>query len=195
MDCSLPGSSVHGILQAKILEWGARPFSRGSSWRRDGTCVSCIAGRFFTISATWEATISSSSYWCLPPHHHLPQAVVTLALCSWGSGPWGGGCSRLEEEHLRRTWRWGPQQGTRPGKDTGREQQPRCFCSSSLILSPGQDSRGFRESAGPPGSCWDEGALPDPARSWPWPDGLIFLWRDYWTRGHRTRFDKPSHTN
>ena len=42
MDCSLPGSSVHGILQAKILEWVAVSFSRGSSWPRDRTCVSFI---------------------------------------------------------------------------------------------------------------------------------------------------------
>ena len=52
IDCSLPGSSVHGILQARILDWVAIPFSRGSFWLRDRTYVSCIAGRFFTISAT-----------------------------------------------------------------------------------------------------------------------------------------------
>ena len=48
---SPPGSSVHGILQARILEWVAMPFSRGSSWPQDQTCLSCgscIAGRFFT---------------------------------------------------------------------------------------------------------------------------------------------------
>ena len=49
MDCSLPGSSVHGILQARILEWVGIPFSRGSSPPRDGTHISCIADRFFTI--------------------------------------------------------------------------------------------------------------------------------------------------
>ena len=51
IDCSLPGSSVHGILQARTLEWVAMPSSRGSSWPRDWTCISCIfciAGRFFT---------------------------------------------------------------------------------------------------------------------------------------------------
>ena len=50
MDYSLPGSSVHGILQAKMLEWVAMPSSRGSPQLRDRTqvsCVSCIAGRFF----------------------------------------------------------------------------------------------------------------------------------------------------
>ena len=48
MDCSLPGSSVHGILQKGILEWVAIPFSRGSSQPRDGTEVWHITGRFFT---------------------------------------------------------------------------------------------------------------------------------------------------
>ena len=47
MDCSLPGSSVHGIFQARVLEWVAISFSRGSSWPRDRTWVSCIAGRRF----------------------------------------------------------------------------------------------------------------------------------------------------
>ena len=48
MDYSPAGSSVHGIFQARILEWVAVPFSRGSSQSRDRTQVSCIAGRFFT---------------------------------------------------------------------------------------------------------------------------------------------------
>ena len=48
MYCSPPGSSVHGILQARILEWVAISSSRGSSWPRDWTQVSCIAGRLFT---------------------------------------------------------------------------------------------------------------------------------------------------
>ena len=55
MDCSLPSFSVHGILQARVLEWIVIPFSRGSSWPRDWTQASCIAGRFFTIWATREA--------------------------------------------------------------------------------------------------------------------------------------------
>ena len=50
----LPGSPVHGILQARILEWVAIPFSRGSSRPKDQTQVSWIAGRFFTIWATQE---------------------------------------------------------------------------------------------------------------------------------------------
>ena len=56
MDCSLPGSSVREILQARILEWVAISFSRGSSWSRDQTWISCIVGRFFTIWATRKAS-------------------------------------------------------------------------------------------------------------------------------------------
>ena len=47
--CSPPGSSVHEILQARMLEWVAIPFSKGFYWPRDQTCVSCITGGFFTI--------------------------------------------------------------------------------------------------------------------------------------------------
>ena len=51
MDCSPPGSSVHGILQSRILEWVDIPFARGSSLPWDRTQVSCIASRFFTVWA------------------------------------------------------------------------------------------------------------------------------------------------
>ena len=54
MDCSPPGSSVHGILQARILEWVAISFSRRPSWSRDQTHISCIWGSFFTTLATRE---------------------------------------------------------------------------------------------------------------------------------------------
>ena len=55
MDSNLPGSSVYGILQARILEWVAIPFSRGCSQSRDKTQVSHIAGELFTSWATREA--------------------------------------------------------------------------------------------------------------------------------------------
>ena len=73
MDYSPSGSSVHGILQARILKWVAIPFSRGSSQPRDWTWVSWIAGRFFTVWATREVSkyksisnTPSTSY----QHHH-----------------------------------------------------------------------------------------------------------------------------
>ena len=56
MDCSLPASSVYEILQVRTLEWVAIPFSRRSSQPRDQTWVSYIAGKFFTVWATREAS-------------------------------------------------------------------------------------------------------------------------------------------
>ena len=57
MDCSLPGFSIHGILQARILGWVTISFSRGSSRPRDRTWVSHIGGRRFNLWATREALI------------------------------------------------------------------------------------------------------------------------------------------
>ena len=68
MDCSLLGSSIHGILQARILEWEAIPCSRGSSQPRDWTEVSHIATRFFTIWATrviWHQMSCSKVFWLI----------------------------------------------------------------------------------------------------------------------------------
>jgi len=63
MDGSPLGSSVHGILQARILEWVAMPSHRGSSQLRDRTLMSlmspALVGGFFTTSATWEAWIEA----------------------------------------------------------------------------------------------------------------------------------------
>ena len=77
MDCSLPGSSVHGVLQATILEWVAVSFSRGSSRPRNRAHVSCgfcIAGRLFTLeplgrhaSALKDATILMLKLFSSPP--------------------------------------------------------------------------------------------------------------------------------
>ena len=60
MACSPPGSSVHGILQARKLEWVSIPFSRASYLPKDWTCVSHTAGRFLTIWATKEAHLTQS---------------------------------------------------------------------------------------------------------------------------------------
>ena len=68
---------VHGILQARILEWGAFPFSRGSSQPRDWTQVSCIAGRFFTSWASRE-TREDWSGWPIPSAADLPDPGIKL---------------------------------------------------------------------------------------------------------------------
>ena len=104
VDCSLPGSSVRGILQARVLERVAISFSRGSSWPRDRTQVSRIVGRRFTIWATREVLyevhqIRSVTKSCptlcdpmnrstpgLPVHHQLPEFTQTHV--HWGGdGP------------------------------------------------------------------------------------------------------------
>ena len=66
MDCSPPGSSVHRISLARLLEWVAISFSRGSSWPRDWTCVSCIGRRFGNS--------------LLPSHQGSPAHILLLFL-------------------------------------------------------------------------------------------------------------------
>ena len=63
VDCSLPCSSIYGIFQARILEWVATSFSRGSSQPRDWTRVSRIVGRRFTVWATREALPMNIQDW------------------------------------------------------------------------------------------------------------------------------------
>ena len=63
MNYSPSGSSIRGISQARILEWVAISFSRGSSQPRDQTCISCIAGRFFYHWANWEELWSCYLPW------------------------------------------------------------------------------------------------------------------------------------
>ena len=94
MDYSLPGSSVLGILQGRILEWVAVPFSRGSPRPRDQTQVSCIAGRFFTIWATREAPRSYMLWvnWTLEPQPENPWVAMTI-LCAT-SKTW---CSQVKK--------------------------------------------------------------------------------------------------
>ena len=90
MDRSLPGSSVHGILQSRIPEWVAIPFSSGSSQSRDQSQVSCIAGRYFMIWTNLVVQLSSVSQSCstlcdtmdyttpgFPVHHQLLELIQT----------------------------------------------------------------------------------------------------------------------
>ena len=78
MDCSLPGSSAHGILWARILEWITIPFSRGSSRPRNQTWVSHIAGRFFTIWAPREALYTYSISLKVPHVPRLASSCISL---------------------------------------------------------------------------------------------------------------------
>ena len=68
MDCSPPVSSVHGISQARILEWVVISYSRGSSWPRGQTHISCIAGRFFPLCHLGSP---SGTYWTCNEYYYV----------------------------------------------------------------------------------------------------------------------------
>ena len=125
--CSLPGFSIHGILQERILEWVAIPFSGGSSWSRDGTWVSYTAGRFFTSEpqgtpsvilfnlkkerhcnsdepwryyARWNNLVTKDTVWF---HLHKVSRVVRFLETENKSGcQWlgGGGNAKLFHEYI-----------------------------------------------------------------------------------------------
>ena len=109
MDCSPPGSSIHGILQARILQWVAISFSRGSSQPRDWTQVSRIAGRCFNLSATREIAGSRHiAYWVqhFPQHHLSGSGIAQLEFyhCwepAWGTPPMAK-VMRKEARHMQR---------------------------------------------------------------------------------------------
>ena len=96
MDCSPPGSSVLGILQARILEWVAMPSSRGSSQPRDLTQLSCIAGGFFTNWATREV------------HEYLSgQPIPSPGDLGWATREakrWGQPKCLSMEKRVRKIW-------------------------------------------------------------------------------------------
>ena len=93
LDCSSPGSSVHVILQERILKWVAMPSSKGPSWPRDQTQVSCIAGRFFIVWATRKAfivslymhakSLLSLGSWCTQDFSCALQESVSPVLCNF----------------------------------------------------------------------------------------------------------------
>ena len=105
MDYSLPGYSVHGISQARRLEWVATSFSRGSSRPRDQTHVSCIAGWFFTTEPPGKCSLKliimvinawrAASCVCVCVCVWIAQAYLTcVCMCVCGL--------------LRRIWLWVP---------------------------------------------------------------------------------------
>ena len=90
MDCSPPGSSVHGISQARVLEWAAMPTSRGSSRPRDRTCVSCSGRWILHSSRLWE--LHSQCAFCQdispPDIHFLPLetcGIEYVFMSMWAS--------------------------------------------------------------------------------------------------------------
>ena len=94
MDCRLPGSSVHGIFRARVLEWIAISFSRGSSQPRNGNRVSHIVGRCFTVWATMEIIISiiiistSICLWCSYSFPGLGSLCLTVNILTFNHLYW-----------------------------------------------------------------------------------------------------------
>ena len=129
-DCSPPNSSVHGISQARILDWAAISFSRASSRPRDRTRVSCIAGGLFTSKSPREALVkvdllltaahsgccrlprAEEGHVTLNPHRQSLEEQLYSPLPRWNdtkTGPWttpGPSCSPSEPEcHSRSEYR------------------------------------------------------------------------------------------
>ena len=96
MNCSLPGSSEHGILQTRILDWVAMPFSRGSSQPRDQTCISSIGRQIlYRLSHQGSPEESRLTQWQMPVHEHLiigKKTWVTRRAHRRGTHP-SGTCS------------------------------------------------------------------------------------------------------
>ena len=105
MNCSLPGSSIHGILQARVLEWVAISFSRGSSRPRDRTWVSCIVGRCFTIWATREvsavATFNQLFSSVVSQDSNIYNHRGTCKKCKFLSPIW--------DLQNQKSWAWNPE--------------------------------------------------------------------------------------
>ena len=85
MDCSLPGSSVHGILQARILEWIVMLSSRGSFWPRDWTHPSCISGRFLHCMWVYALTQIGCVSLLKVPRKFLLHRPVWVIWATWFS--------------------------------------------------------------------------------------------------------------
>ena len=134
IDSSPPGSSVHGILQARILECVALPFSRGSSWPRDQTCISCnscIVSRRFTVWATREIHLCQSvllifSYKSCVVYgltsksliHFESILVYGVKKCSAAAAKLLQSCLTSVRPHRRQPTRL-PHPWDSPGKNTG----------------------------------------------------------------------------
>ena len=128
LDCSLPGSSVYGIFQARTLERIAISYSRGSSWPRDWTHVSCIAGVFFTVWATSETREEMNSL----KNSEMKKTSRCMDLCVPG---WAASLSHAWKHH----WNLGPclqgsqTRGVRDKPFRGRWCPPRAGLRSSPL--------------------------------------------------------------
>ena len=80
IDCSPPGSSARVILQARIQEWVAMPSSRGSSWSRDRTHISCVAGGFFPREPVGKPCYRVDAPYIFFPHQNIGRSLWFFCL-------------------------------------------------------------------------------------------------------------------
>ena len=107
IDCSPPGSSVLGILQARILEWVTTSFSRGSSQPRERTQVSCIAGRLFPDRATREAQLLNKFWFCFNlvlVWNYTDIILEIVYAVSWKYDPWDQHSLSCQEQMKGMGW-------------------------------------------------------------------------------------------
>ena len=115
MDCNLSGSFVHGIFQARVLEWFTISFSRGSSQPRDGTRFSCILGISFTIWTTRPSTNNIQKKKKCPFHYRRKECKSRKSRDTWSNRqvwPWSTKWSRAKANRVL------------PRERTGRNKHP-----------------------------------------------------------------------
>ena len=132
MDYSPPGSSVLGILQARILEWVAISFSKGSLWPRDQTWVSWIASEYFTVWPTREASIfprerKKNQQHCIKDSNIMDCSIAKLE----GAWQWRNAFKILKEPKLLHAIYKYEGSG---GKDTLKHVTTQKFTSQILFL-------------------------------------------------------------
>ena len=149
MHCSLPGSSVHGISLIRILEWVAISFPRGSSWPRDQTCVSCIAGIslhcrpiIYQLSHQGKPYVnnylcpanSSVAFWSI-----LELLFIYLSLCGVARppppAPSPGPPRLLPTQEVPRRQRWQPRKRRRRRLPETAQRRSSQAPASSIYLS------------------------------------------------------------
>ena len=160
MDCSLAGSSVHGILQVRILEWAAISFSRGSSHPRDWTQVSCIAGKFFANWAMREAPVlkwSFSGDWGGQREEKVGSIMVPSLWVSYGDFSLSSFCLKCQELECTvggnskensgfHVGSWDPWLSSKPLEVALASTQPLIGCDLEVPLNAGEPVSGDVDS-------------------------------------------------
>ena len=142
MGCSLPGSSVHGVLQASILKWVAILFSRASSQPKDQSQVSCTAGRFFTTEPCGKLFLEVC---CVLSRFGRVQSLTTPWTVA-RQAPLSTGFSK--QEHWNGLPCPPPRDPPNPGLEPASLMSPALPVDSSPLAPPGGSSTQLHPEAG-----------------------------------------------